>query len=86
MIKIKLFAALSLLSFAAIIFSVSPVFVSKAENDSILQEIAQYKNWQRISKEPIKSVFQIDGNSGDENIFIVDGQEVTNFRTGTLNG
>ncbi len=29
--------------------------------------------------------FQIDGASGAENVFIVDGQEVTNFRTGSLN-
>ncbi|MEZ5346703.1 MAG: TonB-dependent receptor [Pyrinomonadaceae bacterium] len=29
--------------------------------------------------------FQIDGSSGAENTFIVDGQEVTNFRTGQLN-
>lgn len=28
--------------------------------------------------------FQIDGASGSENVFIVDGQEVTNFRTGSL--
>jgi hypothetical protein len=30
--------------------------------------------------------FQIDGASGSENVFIIDGQEVTNFRTGVLNG
>jgi hypothetical protein len=30
--------------------------------------------------------FSIDGASGSENVFIIDGQEVTNFRTGTLNG
>lgn len=29
--------------------------------------------------------FQIDGASGSENSFIIDGQEVSNFRTGTLN-
>ena len=29
--------------------------------------------------------FQIDGSSGAENTFIIDGQEVTNFRTGQLN-
>jgi hypothetical protein len=30
--------------------------------------------------------FSIDGASGSENVFVIDGQEVTNFRTGTLNG
>ncbi len=29
--------------------------------------------------------FQVDGASGSENSFIIDGQEVSNFRTGTLN-
>ncbi len=29
--------------------------------------------------------FQIDGASGSENAFIIDGQEVNNFRTGVLN-
>ncbi|MDQ4122352.1 MAG: TonB-dependent receptor [Acidobacteriota bacterium] len=29
--------------------------------------------------------FSVDGASGSENVFIIDGQEVTNFRTGTLN-
>ncbi|HEX9930294.1 MAG TPA: TonB-dependent receptor [Pyrinomonadaceae bacterium] len=30
--------------------------------------------------------FSVDGASGSENVFIIDGQEVSNFRTGTLNG
>ncbi len=30
--------------------------------------------------------FQIDGSSGSENVFIIDGSEVTNFRTGAANG
>jgi hypothetical protein len=29
--------------------------------------------------------FSIDGASGGENVFVLDGQEVTNYRTGTLN-
>lgn len=29
--------------------------------------------------------FQVDGASGSENSFVIDGQEVSNFRTGTLN-
>jgi hypothetical protein len=30
--------------------------------------------------------FSVDGASGAENAFVIDGQDVTNFRTGTLNG
>ncbi|MEQ1765039.1 MAG: carboxypeptidase regulatory-like domain-containing protein, partial [Pyrinomonadaceae bacterium] len=29
--------------------------------------------------------FSIDGASGGENVFVLDGQEITNYRTGTLN-
>ena len=36
--------------------------------------------------EPRSGQFQIDGASGSENTFIIDGQEVTNVRTGVLNG
>jgi hypothetical protein len=39
-----------------------------------------------VREEPAAGGFQIDGASGAENTFIVDGQEVTNFRTGQLNG
>lgn len=35
--------------------------------------------------EPFSGGFQVDGASGSENIFIIDGQEVSNFRTGVLN-
>ncbi len=34
--------------------------------------------------EPLGGGFQIDGASGSENVFIIDGQEVSNVRTGTL--
>jgi hypothetical protein len=38
-----------------------------------------------VRAEPLSGGFQIDGASGSENTFIIDGQEVGNFRTGTLN-
>lgn len=38
-----------------------------------------------VRREPLASGLQIDGASGAENTFIIDGQEVTNFRTGQLN-
>jgi len=34
--------------------------------------------------EPLSRGFQVDGASGAENTFIIDGSEVTNFRTGQL--
>lgn len=38
-----------------------------------------------VRPEALGGGFQIDGASGSENVFVIDGQEVTNFRTGTLN-
>jgi hypothetical protein len=38
-----------------------------------------------VRPEPLGGGFQIDGASGSENVFVIDGQEVTNFRTGLLN-
>ncbi|MET0751790.1 MAG: TonB-dependent receptor, partial [Pyrinomonadaceae bacterium] len=37
-----------------------------------------------VRPEPLAAGFQIDGASGAENVFVIDGQEVTNFRTGQL--
>jgi hypothetical protein len=38
-----------------------------------------------VQREAKGAGYQIDGSSGAENTFIVDGQEVTNFNTGQLN-
>lgn len=38
-----------------------------------------------VRNEPLAGGFQVDGSSGSENTYLIDGQEVTNFRTGTLN-
>ena len=38
-----------------------------------------------VRPEALSGGFQIDGASGSENTFNIDGQEVTNFRTGVLN-
>lgn len=38
-----------------------------------------------VRNEPLSGGFQVDGASGSENTFVIDGQEVSNFRTGTLN-
>ncbi|HEX8567938.1 MAG TPA: TonB family protein [Pyrinomonadaceae bacterium] len=35
--------------------------------------------------EGLSGSFSVDGTSGSENVFIIDGQEVSNFRTGALN-
>lgn len=38
-----------------------------------------------VRPETLAAGFQIDGASGAENVFVIDGQEVTNFNTGQLN-
>ena len=37
-----------------------------------------------VRPEALSGGFQVDGASGSENVWVVDGQEVTNFRTGLL--
>lgn len=37
-----------------------------------------------VRSEPLAAGFQIDGASGSDNTFFIDGQEVTNFRSGQL--
>ena len=87
MLKIKLIAIISILSVVAFVIQNSHSFSSSAKSD-VFEEIAKYKTWTRINKEPIKVAdpIQIDGEGGKENVFIIDGQEVTNFRTGVLSG
>jgi hypothetical protein len=38
-----------------------------------------------VRPEALAGGFQVDGASGSENVWVIDGQEVTNFRTGLLN-
>jgi hypothetical protein len=38
-----------------------------------------------VRQEALGGGFQIDGASGSENVFVIDGQEVTNFTSGQLN-
>lgn len=38
-----------------------------------------------VRPEPLAGGFTVDGTSGSSNTFVVDGQEVTNFKTGQLN-
>ncbi|MCC6452946.1 MAG: TonB-dependent receptor, partial [Acidobacteria bacterium] len=38
-----------------------------------------------VRPEAASGGFQVDGASGSENVWVIDGQEVTNFRTGVLN-
>ena len=87
MLKLKLAVIAIFLSFAGFALSNSEKVSASAETDFV-QEIAKYKTWTRINKEPIKVAtgFTIDGKAGDEQVFIVDGQEITNFRTGALSG
>ncbi|MCW5958722.1 MAG: hypothetical protein KIS76_01090 [Pyrinomonadaceae bacterium] len=43
------------------------------------------KSAPNVRPESLAGGFQIDGASGSENTFLVDGQEISNFRTGQLN-
>lgn len=52
--RIKLITIFSVLVLVGIIASNSWQFSSLAKDDEILSEIAKYKSWAKISKEPIK--------------------------------
>ena len=60
MLKLKLFAVAGALVFVGIVLSVSPKFATSAKTD-VAQEIAGYKNWTRITKEPIRVEFESPG-------------------------
>lgn len=75
MFKLKIIAIAVILCLVGIILNSSSHFSSSAKGD-VLQEIAAYKSWTKITKEPIKVDFQIDGAGGKENVLIIDGQEV----------
>ncbi len=58
----------------------------------VIQELPKGTNFNSLLKtapnvkpEALSGGFQVDGASGSENNFTVDGQELSNFRTGTLN-
>lgn len=51
---IKLFSIAGIFGFLAVVFHISPEFETRAAKDEILEKIADYKTWTRVSKEPIK--------------------------------
>lgn len=63
MIKIKITAITAVLLLVGIVLSGSQQFSTSAEGD-VFDEIAAYKTWTRITKEPIKVGFVIDPNAG----------------------
>jgi hypothetical protein len=53
--RIKLITIAGVLMLVGIITSNSQQFSSKAKDDEILSEIAKYKTWTKVLKEPIKA-------------------------------
>ncbi|MEZ5428629.1 MAG: hypothetical protein R2747_20450 [Pyrinomonadaceae bacterium] len=51
---IKIFVVLGILGFLTLVYQNTLVFESHAEKDEILREIAGYKTWTKMTKEPIK--------------------------------
>jgi hypothetical protein len=52
--RIKLLTIFSVLVLVGIITDNSRQFTSAAKDDEVLSEIAKYKTWTKVSKEPIK--------------------------------
>lgn len=57
--------------------------ISDLPRDTSFTSILKYSP--NVRPEPLAGGFQIDGGSGAENMFVIDGQEVTNYRLGVLN-
>ncbi|MBX7174972.1 MAG: hypothetical protein K1X72_28605 [Pyrinomonadaceae bacterium] len=58
--RIKLIALLTVLGVVGVVlFNANQV--SQAKNDDVLEQIAKYKTWTKVSKDPIK--VEIDVNS-----------------------
>lgn len=74
MLKLKLTAISGILFLIGIVLSNSSSASTSAKIDNAIQEIANYKTWTKITKEPIKVSF------------IADGQEVINFPPGAIGG
>ena len=53
MVRLKIAAVVIILSLVGIVSNISHHFSSEAKGDLILQEIAGYKTWTRITKEPV---------------------------------
>jgi hypothetical protein len=56
--KIKILATLGFVTLIASVLIFAPNFSANAEGDEFVKEIANYKNWTKITKEPI--VVKID--------------------------
>jgi uncharacterized membrane protein YvbJ len=52
--KIKLSTIAVVVVLVGIVSNITPQFSSKAEGDEVLSAIVDYKNWTKITKEPVK--------------------------------
>jgi len=66
--------------------------VQTTVSSKLIDELPRGQNFTSLLKvsagtrsEPLSGGFQVDGASGSENAFLIDGQDVSNFRTGALN-
>jgi Ca-activated chloride channel homolog len=61
--------------------------VTVTTDSSVAIDMSETSVVTKIKPEDLKGGggrFQVDGSSGSENTFVIDGREVTNFRTGTV--
>lgn len=63
--------------------NISKQTIADLPRDTTFSSILKYAP--NVRPEPLAGGFQIDGGSGAENMFVIDGQEVTNYRMGILN-
>jgi len=59
--------------------------VSVSADSGVIDMTTSSSGTTTIKPEELNGSFQVDGSSGSENSFVIDGKEVANFRTGAVN-
>ncbi len=64
--KVKVLATSLFIALVGAMLSSVPSFTANADGDEFIKEIADYKTWTKVNKEPIKvkSTFTINGLAG----------------------
>lgn len=59
MLKIKLFAVMLVLGLTAVVLSSSDHFQTAAQDDPVLTELANYRDWTKITERPIEATANV---------------------------
>ena len=55
MLRIKLFAMIAIFGVVGFVVGSSGNFTAAAEDDPLIKELSQYRNWEKITEKPIEA-------------------------------